>query len=218
MCYYPFKKIYNIFAIDKVICLKNTILLLSFLISLNAFAQGDTIPKSILNSYTGFYKEYLKHGVQDKWKENYAQDMSFAKFNNVFYHKVYYNQPVLVEYVRNILNRLEPNHSIIDGMDIYIARSTQFNAFTIADGSIFINIAALAKMSSEAELAYLLAHEYGHYKLEHVKNKYLRLREIGTGRDGDDFNSFSQHTEMKPIVWHSKWDMMQVMINEPWIF
>lgn len=155
------------------------LLLATVLLGTSLFAHQDTIPKDILKSYKAYYKELLGHDVPEEYRENYAQDHAYSKFNYTFYHKVYYEQDVLESYVRLILKKLQPENSEIDSIDIYITRSTQFNAFTIADGSIFVNIGALAVMSSEAELAYLLAHEYAHYQLKHVKGKYLRAREHG---------------------------------------
>lgn len=175
-----------------------TFILILSLITSSLIAQSDSIPSSYLKDYKQYYKNLKQHDVPAEFLENYSQDNAYTKFNYTFYHKIYYNQPVLVAYVRSIVERLEPNKAIIDSLDIYITRSTQFNAFTIADGSVFVNIAALAQMSSEAELAYLLAHEYAHYKLEHVKEKYLRSREAGVkGRNVRPMLELSQMSEIQ---------------------
>jgi hypothetical protein len=63
-----------------------------------------------------------------------------------------------------------------------------------------VNIAALAQMSSEAELAYLMGHEYGHFKLEHVKKGYLQSRKNGvkvSNRKARHSSEFSQNNELE---------------------
>jgi Zn-dependent protease with chaperone function len=172
---------------------------LSILTSFN-FAQTSGIPKSYLSSYVSYYEKYLEHDVEDKYIEEYARDHAFTKFNYTFYHKIYYDQPVLVSYIRSILQKIETDRTKADGLDIYITRSTEFNAFTIADGSMFVNIAAIAQMTSEAELAFLIAHEYGHYKLLHVKKNYLNSRKQGSPsnhRELQQQRDFSQNNELE---------------------
>ena len=142
--------------------------------------QNEIIPKHILSDYSTDKKELLNYNsVPEKYQSTFAEDNAFNKFNLVFYHNIYYNQPILEGYIRSILTRLDPQNSSINQLDIYITKETQFNAFTIVDGSVFVNISVLADMSSEAELAYLIGHEYGHYKLKHVLQGYVKQREIG---------------------------------------
>lgn len=154
------------------------LLLMSFIFKGDDAIAQDTIPRGYLTNMPEYYQEYLQHDIPGDLVENYAQQFAYSKFNHTFYHKIYYSQPLLEDYIRSILKRLLPKKEEITELEIYITKSTKFNAFTISDGSIFVNIAALAKMSTEAELAFLLAHEYAHYALEHgilsYKKKYVK--------------------------------------------
>lgn len=176
-----------------------SVILLLIALSQTVFGQQVPIPIKYLESLPDYYQNYLKADVNKKYLANFAEDNAFSKFNYTFYNKIYYDQPLLVAYIRSILVKLEPNSTLANSLDIYITRSTEFNAFTIADGSIFVNIAALAEMSSEAELAYLMGHEYGHFKLEHVKKGYLQSRKNGvkvSSRKARHTSEFSQNNEL----------------------
>lgn len=139
--------------------------------------SSQVIPKELLEAYLQNYEALLDHDVDEKYIENYALDNAMGKYQMTYFHRAYYDQPVLESYVRSILERIAPEKS--KGLDVFITRSTHFNAFTIVDGSVFVNISALAEMTSEAELAFLLAHEFGHFLQEHAKKGYLNNRKSG---------------------------------------
>ncbi|MBL55986.1 MAG: hypothetical protein CMP61_02250 [Flavobacteriales bacterium] len=153
------------------------LLFLFLSVSIVSFSQSDPIPKKLLEAFPETYRSLLQHDIDEKYLENYALDNANGKYNLTYFHNAYYDQPVLVSYVRSILDKLDPGKT--DQLDVFITRSTAFNAFTIVDGSVFVNISALAEMSSEAELAFLLGHEYAHYLEGHARKGYLKNREAG---------------------------------------
>lgn len=155
---------------------KTVFLTLLLFQTISIYSQ-EAIPKKLLDAFPKVYDQLLDHDIDDKYIENYAMDNARGKFQMTFFHNVYYDQPVLVSYVRSILKKLAPGE--VDGIDVFITRSTYFNAFTIVDGSVFVNISALAEMTSEAELAFLLAHEYAHFLQSHAKKGYLNNRKSG---------------------------------------
>lgn len=161
----------------------------------------DTIPKQFLTDFNSYYEEYLTHEIPDNLIQGYAQQNAYAKLNLTFYHKIYYNQPLLEDYIRSVLKQLLPNNNEINNYEIYITKSTEFNAFTINDGAIFVNIACLAQISSEAEFAFLLGHEYAHYSLKHgelsFKRRYAKKKKRKTSiKELNEYNNFSQKNEM----------------------
>ena len=63
------------------------------------------------------------------------------------------------------------------------------------------NIACLDQISSEAEFAFLLGHEYAHYSLRHgelsCEKKYAKKKKRKTSiKELNEYNSFSQKNEM----------------------
>ena len=174
---------------------------LSFLLLLFSTVKSqDTIPERFLNDFKSYYQTYSTHDIAENLKETYAQENAYAKLNYTFYHKIYYNQPLLEDYIRTVLKQLLPDNAEVDNYEIYITRSTEFNAFTINDGTIFVNIACLAQLSSEAELAFLMAHEYAHYQLEHGKRSFVKKFENKKRKTSlkelQQLNAFSQKNEM----------------------
>ena len=168
------------------------------LMSIFVNAQSEPIPKELLEAFPETYNDLLNHEIEDKYLENYAQDNANGKYKMTYFHNAYYDQPVLESYVRSILKKLDPSKA--DELDVFITRATYFNAFTIVDGSVFVNISALAEMSSEAELAFLLGHEYAHYLESHVKDGYLKNRKAGlhiSKIQARDNMNFSQKNEFE---------------------
>jgi hypothetical protein len=162
---------------------------------------NESIPKHIITNYSKEKAALLKYPeIPKKYQITFAEDNAFTKFSLIFNHGVYYNQPILEEYIRSILKRLDPSNPEVNTLNIFISKQTEFNAFTIADGSVFINIAALADMSNEAELAFLIGHEFGHYKLKHVSQGYVNSRKNGKNpsqKEQKEGSSFSQALELQ---------------------
>ena len=63
----------------------------------------------------------------------------------------------------------------------YVIEGSQPNAFTIPGGYVFVNTALLNLVSSEDELAGVLAHEISHSLLEHVSRMFDQAKRISLG-------------------------------------
>lgn len=59
-------------------------------------------------------------------------------------------------------------------LPIYELNSKDFNAFVAPDGSIYFTSALLEEVKSEEALAFVLAHELGHYKYRHHLKAFSR--------------------------------------------
>ena len=53
------------------------------------------------------------------------------------------------------------------GCEFYVVEDKELNAFALPGGKVFVNLGAIAKTNSEAELAGLLSHEIAHAALSH---------------------------------------------------
>ncbi len=76
--------------------------------------------------------------------------------------------PEIVNYVREIGQKI----ASVAGRDdfeyeFYVIKDDQINAFALPGGKVFVNLGAIMKTDSEAELAGLLAHEISHAILSH---------------------------------------------------
>ena len=62
-----------------------------------------------------------------------------------------------------------------ENVHIYILRSAEVNAYVLKGGVILVTAGLLAYLQSEAELAFVLAHEMAHWKEDHGLNIHLEI-------------------------------------------
>lgn len=73
------------------------------------------------------------------------------------------------KYVQEIAEKLlsdDPN--LFSKLRFYTLKSNETNAFSTDQGMIFVTTGLISQLTSEAQLAFVLAHEISHYTLKHV--------------------------------------------------
>ncbi len=79
----------------------------------------------------------------------------------------------LTAYLNDVLDVvLSEDKDLRDEMRVYAVKDADFNAHTTSKGIIFVNMGLLAQLATEAQLAYVLAHEVVHYANNHVRKNY----------------------------------------------
>jgi predicted Zn-dependent protease len=73
--------------------------------------------------------------------------------------------PALVEYLRGIVCKLVREHCT--DIRLYVVRTPQFNASMAPNGVMQVWTGLLVRTDNEAQLAYVLGHELGHYLRRH---------------------------------------------------
>ncbi len=92
-----------------------------------------------------------------------------------------YEDPLLVDYLEDLVHRLEPpamaaNHEV--SYRVTVLEDPTLNAFAYPHGSIYVHTGLLARMEDEGELATVLGHE-----MTHVENRHmLRYRRAAWNR------------------------------------
>ncbi len=111
-----------------------------------------------------------------------------------------------IDSLKNVLLKSQPE--LNSKIRLYITRFTEPNAFCLPDGSIFINIGLLDKINNDSELAFILAHEIGHYAEKHSIKDFHRLSQIESqesfkNNDRSAFRSliFSRDSEFDADSW-----------------
>lgn len=84
------------------------------------------------------------------------------------------DQPELIEYLTIVLERLFPENA--GEFTVYLHKNSSANAFVLPNGSMYINIGMLARLTDEAQLAMVLAHEGQHYIRHHGVHSIMRAR------------------------------------------
>jgi len=122
---------------------------------------------------------------------------------------IYLNN-ALTFYVDSIVNRLLATGLNLPGhVNVFVSRFTDQNALCLPDGTIIVNIGLLEILENEAELAFILAHEIGHFAESHSAKDLKRLTEIQ--KRESNFNSrassayrslqFSRDSEFDADFW-----------------
>lgn len=78
---------------------------------------------------------------------------------------VLYGDPALDAYLQSVLERLFPEQR--GRLRVRVCKDSEFNAFAVPTGNLYVNTGALLRMRNEAELAALLGHEGAHVVRDH---------------------------------------------------
>lgn len=97
-------------------------------------------------------------------------------------------------YVGEIADKLlKKDHDLRSSLRFYTIKSNTANAFSTDQGILFVTTGLIAQLTSEAQLAYVLAHEIAHFKEKHVVETFdwsLKNR-----RYGDNINRLANHSK-----------------------
>lgn len=168
--------------------MKNKSILFLFLVhSLITFSQSFSSHSIALtptaNPSINFDKEAYKSKLYKKFAtEPKSSDLDRYIANDVIYkedffssNKIYSNWPKATEYVKSVFERTVPKEFNTSDIKIYVVRDPSPNAFCMEDGNIAITVGLLSYMNTEAELATVLGHEYGHYYSNHSYNDFKKI-------------------------------------------
>jgi hypothetical protein len=87
---------------------------------------------------------------------------------------VFIKNDSLQRYVSNVLARLEASSSATSSRIVLISRSHEVNATCFGRGIFIVTVGLLARVKSEGELAFTIAHEMAHDELDHVQENLIR--------------------------------------------
>ncbi len=92
------------------------------------------------------------------------------------------DEPILAEYVNRVAQNIARESEVSFPVTVRILESGDLNAFTLPGGHIYITSSMLRLTESEAELAFILAHELGHVAARHATREASRgkLAQLGS--------------------------------------
>lgn len=134
----------------------------------SASADGVELPPP----YVGVYQP---QGVDEigMWQEDDEREKALAASPFLI------RDETLVDYVKNVLCKTVGNDRC-NSVRVYIIREPVFNATMSPNGTMRVFSGLLLRVRSEAELGYVLGHEFGHFENRHSLNDFKRTR---TGTD-----------------------------------
>lgn len=117
--------------------------------------------------------------------------------------RVFYGDEIS-KYLNLIKDNILINHPRKNEIKVLLTNFTQLNAFTNDFGTIYVNIATVAKLENEIELYALLAHEISHvlsrhsFKIENKDNSLSKDKFDGINEVNElDYHKFSQKQELE---------------------
>jgi uncharacterized protein (UPF0297 family) len=154
----------------------------------------DIFTQNIRNLIKDDITELNKQKAEDRGiKSNYltAANYEIAKI-------VKSGNTLINDEVTNYLNELagvilKGNPTLKSQLKIYTYKSSVVNAYSYDKGYIFIDIGLIAQAETEAQMAYILAHEISHYVKKHNIDGYVKNTKI-------DKNSYDGKTSEDKLI------------------
>lgn len=147
------------------------------------------IPADFTEAYANKYKEQAETiDDVDSRADRKLQD-EFLQRSEYFVNEYLISGDVLfgdtiTRYCEKIVDILLKDHpSLRKKLRIYVVKSPIVNASATANGVIFINLGLIAQVETEAQLAFVLAHEISHFDEDHVFDQYVETEKIRNGED-----------------------------------
>ncbi len=115
-------------------------------------------------------------------KKEFFYESAFDLNNLLHSGMLVFNDPVSI-YVNKVMDTiLKDDKPLRSKIEIYVLKSTSFNAFTRQNGVIYICVGLLARLHNESELALILCHELTHFTNQHSIQKVIENDDINAGR------------------------------------
>lgn len=106
------------------------------------------------------YKDNIYIGNLDQKSADYHTAWLYTDYLLGNFYKDFYGYET---YIRDVLAEVVKDTAVVNNMHVYFYYDPEYNASMDAFGNIRINVGLFNYINSEAELAGILAHEYGHF-------------------------------------------------------
>lgn len=196
----------------KTRCLQLGIWILLGLFSFSVKGQTDfdaysglksigTLPKDFVSSTYEIVKaqqDRVSTESEDKFEQealqNFYLESNYAVDELLRSGKVLYNDEVST-YVNAVADEILKDHPALrKKLRFYVVKSPIPNAFTNQRGVILVNLGLIARLETEAQLAFILCHEIAHYILKHNQDLYLESQNIEYGRG--EYRKYSNYDRL----------------------
>tara|TARA_B100000508_G_scaffold141093_1_gene146568 strand:- start:79585 stop:81864 length:2280 start_codon:yes stop_codon:yes gene_type:complete len=145
-------------------------------------SQGP-VPETVTSLLSEVFedkKDEKIEGVGYSKSQQYYQETNYALKEILNSGLILFNDPI-TEYVEEVGNSIIQGDSDLEDIEFFSIRTNIVNAFVTPQGNVFVTQGLIAQLENEAQLAYILAHEISHYKLNHNVNKYKERIEVMRG-------------------------------------
>ncbi len=132
-----------------------------------------TIPSSV--QYNNAIKALAKKGTENKAeKKDFYLKTTFA-IGELMRSGAVLTDTEHTAYMQSIVNLLLKNKpDVAKKIRVYILRSSAVNAVATNNGCILVSLGLLAQLDTEAQLAFVLAHEISHIEKQHSLDLFIK--------------------------------------------
>jgi hypothetical protein len=179
-------------------------------------ARGP-IPEDFLTSTWDRYENALARQEEQSGAQPQPGERAFLEKSSYFVNKlmgsgkILFNDPVS-QYFNAIADSLLRAHPALRSkLRFYAVKSPSPNAFATHDGIILINLGLLARLESEAQLAFIISHEIAHFVKQHPLEIYLNKQQARNRKESLEEpapeqamltrNNYSQQKELEADDW-----------------
>lgn len=107
-----------------------------------------------------------------------------------------FGDPISI-YVKDIAkNLLKDDKETFKQLRFYTLKSNETNAISTDQGIIFVTTGLISQVSSEAQIAYVLAHEIAHYKRKHVLERF-KQKTVLKNANYYELSTYSKERELE---------------------
>lgn len=165
--------------------------------------SSGVIPDDFIQATEEKYKKEVEEiesgdaGNGDKkYQKEFALGSNFGVDQLLLNGSVLFNDSISM-YVQSIAKIiLKDDKETFNALRFYTLKEDVANAFTTANGIIFVTTGLMARLENEAQLAYILCHEISHYTLKHGKNNYVKREKLIRGESGSNDMSIMDKTHV----------------------
>lgn len=171
--------------------------------------SNGTIPREFISSVNEKWNEYqqvdIKKGEksrQKKDKKEFLLESSHELDMILKSGKVTFNNEVY-DYLNKLASKLlESDMELRNKLRFYPVNFETSNAFAYNEGAIFFQIGLIARSNSEAELAFIMGHEIGHYVKKHSINNHLEYKKAK--RQEGEYKKIDESELLKAVRQYSR--------------
>lgn len=172
-------------------------------VNLNQFYYSDVEPVELNRNESEYIEALLERYQETHEKSRFINDRDFVYEYNYYLKqlnksgKIFYENEIC-DYLNKLKDFILDSEEDRNRIKIYVTDQTDLNAFTNDFGNIYVHIGAIARLKSEEELLFLLAHEISHVLLSHSRSAKVsenKARKSWTYYNGYDANGFSRTNE-----------------------
>lgn len=178
---------------------------LTFLFVLSVKAQNSNDDYQLLKYSKGFPERYFKK--LDETATKLVSEQTILDEKDA--HKIYTNaltgvkklfelgyiihEGEIYEYINELFREIYKDEpEVVEKVHLYVTKFSSLNAFTTPDGTILINLGLLSVLENREELAFIIAHETGHYLKSHA---------LKSKKESDQLEEKSYDTEDEKILY-----------------